>query len=309
MVAFSLMLAACGSSPKSLATASKRAAVAAATAPGCRVASQRVSPPGRGALHPQVAAVADGFAVAWEETADHRSVRLQRFGLDAHPLDAAIEVGDHGGAEPRVAALADGGVAVFWSTEQDDRALIVMRRFDGAGKPIGDTVPVLSSPGARTLALASVEGGFAVAWWNWSGLPHQISVSWVDKEGRALGKPLPITRAPSADPTVDLWPGSAVGSRAPAVITWEELVDGVEHIVVGELGRERLEGRVDVGAGETPELGHAVVVFERPVEQRILAAAFDGALVPVEQGHVPAAAPARGDGSALCFLRDTDPSV
>lgn len=301
------MLAACGSAPKPPAVPSARAA-AAAPPPSCRVAVHRVSTPGGGAQHPQLAGGGDGFAVAWEESAEHRSVRLQRFGGDAQPLGPVVEVGDHGGAEPRVAALAGGGFAVFWSTEQDGRALIAMRRFDRAGKPLGDTVPVVVSPGARTLALAPVDDGFALAWWNWSGLPHQISVSWLDKEGRALGRALPITRAPSADPTVDLWPGAAVGSRAPAVIAWEEVVDGHEHILVGELAHERLQGRVDHGAGETPELGGDVVVFERPTEQRIWMAELAGAVMPVGDGHVPAAAPDGAGATELCFLRDTDPS-
>ena len=74
--------------------------------------------------------------------------------------------------------------------------------------------------------------------------PHQISVSYVDKQGRALGRPLPVTRAPSPDPTVDVWPGGAVGSKALGVIAWEEVVDGLEVLVAqGAASLERWTGR------------------------------------------------------------------
>jgi hypothetical protein len=304
-----LMLGGCGPSQKPSSTAAKRVTAApSSSGPACRSTVRRVSAPGRGALHPQIGAAADAFAVAWEESRDHRVVQLQSFGSDAQPLGPAVAAGARDGAEPRVAPFGDGGFAVFWSTDHQDRDAIVMRRFDRAGKPVADAVPAVVAPGARALSVAPVEGGFALAWWNWNGLPHQISVSYVDKQGRALGRPLPVTRAPSPDPTVDVWPGGAVGSKALGVIAWEEVVDGLEHIVVGDLGRDGLQGRVDRGAGETPELGHQLVVFERSVEQRIYAVRTDGTVVSVDEGHVPAAAPRGPDASALCFLRDTDPS-
>src|SRR5207302_3229253 len=125
--------------------------------------------------------------------------------------------------------------------------VIDMRRIDRAGKPKSDIIPVVVAPGARALDVAATDNGYALAWWNWSGTPHQLAVSFVDKEGHAVGKPLPITRAPSPDPTVDVTRGATVGRRAPAVMTWDETIDELEHVLVADIGRQRLDGRVDPG--------------------------------------------------------------
>ena len=259
----------------------------------CGFSVRRLSAYGRGAMRPQIAASANAFAVAWEETTDHRSVRVATFALDGRPLGTSIEVADvaHAAAEPRLAASPDGdGFAVFWSTSVGDGAAAIdVRRIDRAGRPRSDAVPVVVAPGARALAATPIEGGYAVAWWNWSGTPHQLAVSFLDTDGRAVGQPLPVTRSPSPDPTVDVAPGAALGRRTPTVLAWDETVDGVDHVILGDLGRQRLEGRIDLGPGVTPRLGAGVVVFERPAETAIMTAPPSGA-------------------TALCWLRDTDPS-
>lgn len=303
------MLIGCGPSQRGgESTTPARAAPSAASAPSssgprCAAAVARVSPPGRGAQHPQIAGGADAFAAVWEETSASRSVWLQTFAPDGRALGERVALGD--GAQPRVAADGD-GFAAFWTSEQGAAGSLAMRRFDRTGKPRGDAVPIVTAPGARALAVANVGGAFALAWWNWSGMPHQVTVTWIDGERT---HDVAITRAPSADPTVDVAAGAAVGSKATAMVAWEELVDTREHVVVGELSRERLEGRVDVGVGETPELGWGVVVFERAGEQRIYSASFGGTTLPIADGHTPAAAPRDRSVSSLCFLRDTDPSA
>ncbi|MCU1279212.1 MAG: hypothetical protein JWM53_2758 [bacterium] len=281
-------------------------AAKAAAAPKCNYSVRRVSASGRGALRPQVAALADAFAVAWEETTDHRSIRVQTFALDAQPLGSSIEVADvsRSAAEPRLTATPDGdGFAVFWSTE----SVIEMRRIDRAGKPKSDAIPVVTAPGARALDVTTTENGYALAWWNWSGTPHQLAVTMVDKDGRAAGKPLPITRAPSPDPTVDITRGATLGRRAPAVLAWDETIGDLEHVLVGDLGRDRLEGRVDLGPGETPRIGAGLLIWERPSETEIWSSPLTGAAAParVTDGHVPAAAARAAGDTALCYLRDT----
>ncbi|HEX6837225.1 MAG TPA: hypothetical protein VF334_11665 [Polyangia bacterium] len=280
----------------------------------CGFSVRRISAYGRGAMRPQIAATADAFAVAWEETTDHRSIRVATFALDAHPLGGSIEVADvaHAAAEPRVAANAEGdGFAVFWSASVGDgSSAIDLRRIDRFGKPKSDAIPVVVAPGARALDATAVAGGWALAWWNWSGTPHELAVSFLDKDGRAVGKSLPVTRAPSPDPTVRIAAGAALGRRAAAVLAWDETVDGVDHVVLGDLGQERLEGRVDLGPGVTPRLGAGVVVFERPAETAIMVAPVaGGAPVRLVDGHVPAATPKKNGVTALCYLRDTDPSA
>lgn len=325
-----LLMAACAPAPSAVRRPPSAEATPAAAAPAngtaadgavkpeaaasrCTYSVRRVSAPGRGALHPQIAAVGDAFAVAWEETSDHRSIRVQSFALDAQPLGPSIEVTDvgHSAAGPKLAATPDGdGWAVFWSAD----ARIDMRRIDRAGKPKSDVVPVVVSPGARALDVTPTDGGYALAWWNWSGTPHQLAVTFADKEGRALGKPQPITRVPSADPTVDVMPGATLGRRAPALLTWDETVGDADHVIVADVGRDRLDARLDLGPGETPRFGADLVVFERPEETAIWVAPLAGAgataLAPTRltDGHIPAAARRAPLISAICFLRDTDPT-
>jgi hypothetical protein len=323
-----VVVAACAPAQKATAPAAtpfanQRAAGTAMNAPPpnappsakrCGYSVRRVSAAGRGAMRPQLAAVADAFAVAWEETTDHRGIRVQTFAPDGQPLGTSIEVADvaRAAAEPRLAASSAGdGFAVFWSaTHGDASSALSGRRIDRTGKPKSDATTVVVAPGARALDAAPTDNGYALAWWNWSGQPHQLAVTFVDKDGRAVGKPLAVTRTPSPDPTVDIAPGASLGRRAQTVLAWDETVGDAEHVVIGDLGRDRLEGRTDLGPGETPRFGAKLVVFERPAETSIWAAALDGATPPqrITDGHVPAAA-ARGPRStALCYLRDTDPS-
>lgn len=278
--------------------------------PRCGFALRRVSAPGHGGARPQIAVSGDAFAVAWEETTDHRSVRVETFDEDARPLGPSIELADlsRSGAEPRVAALrapADGFV-VFWATQEGDKSVIAMRRVDRAGKPKSDVVPVVTAPGARPLAALATAHGLALAWWNWTGTPHEVQVSYLDPDGHALGRPFVVTRAPPPDPDLALASAADVGGTGGDLLAWEELVDGVEHVFVGQLGRDRIEGRVDLGAGETPAFGHGVVVWQRPAAAGVyLAPLAGGTPVRLADGHVPAAA-ARPDGaSALCLVRDT----
>jgi hypothetical protein len=305
------------SSSSSSSSPAGGAPVAAGGAPGrntpqCSYSVRRVSAWGRGGMRPQIAASADAFVVAWEETTDHRSVRVQTFATDAQPLGPSIEVADlqRAGASPRVAPGPEGdGFVVFWATASGDSSAVVMRKIDRTGKPKSDVIPVVVAPGVRPLDAQPTDKGYAVAWWNWSGTPHQLAVSYLDKDGRAVGRPWPITRAPSPDPTVDLASGATLGHKAQTVIAWDETVDDAEHVMVGDLGAQRLEGRIDLGPGETPRLGSGIIVWERPKETAIWWAPLSGGGAPQKlvDGHVPAAA-AHGKATALCYLRDTDPS-
>jgi hypothetical protein len=292
-----------------------RVPAAAAPAPTCRYSVRRLSAYGRGALRPQIAATADAFAVAWEETTDHRSIRVQTFTPEAVPLGSSIEVADVGraAAAPRISAAADGdGFAVFWTSEHGDgSAAITMRRIDRTGKPKSDAIPVVVAPGARALDVAPSNGGYTLAWWNWSGTPHQLAVSFVDKNGRPAGKALPLTRAPAPDPTVDVAAGATLGRRAASVLAWDELAaDGSDHVILGDLGKERLEGRTDLGPGATPRFGAGLVIWERAADATIWSATPGGDATPVRlaDGHLPAAAPRGLGATAFCFLHDTDPT-
>ena len=151
-----------------------------------------------------------------------------------------------------------------------------MRRVDRTGKPRGDVIPAVVAPGARALDAVGTETGLALAWWNWSGTPHQLAVTFLDNDGRAAGRAVPVTRAPSPNPTVDIAPGAALGRRAQVVLAWDEPVDQREHIFVGEVGATRLEGRINLGLGETPRMGNGVVVWEHAHEQAVYTAPLAG---------------------------------
>ncbi len=279
--------------------------------PPCAHVVRRLSAFGRGALRPQIAATTDAFAVAWEETTDHRSIRVQTFSPDARPLGSSIEVADlaRAAASPRLAAAAgNDGFAIFWSSEQDSATALLMRRFDRAGKPMSDAIPVVLAPGARALAALAVEGGYALAWWNWSGTPHQISVTFVGNDGRVAGKALVLSRAPTPDPTVDLARGPALGEGALPMIAWDELAADGEHVFVAQLFRDHLEHRRDLGPGDGPHIGGGSLVWQR-TDATIWDASLGGSPeMRVTDGHLPAAAPRRLGVSAFCYLRDTDPS-
>jgi hypothetical protein len=75
-------------------------------------------------------------------------------------------------------------------------------------------------------------------------------------------------------------------------------------VVVGNLARGQIQ-RVDVGVGETPELGHRRVVYEQPEEGTLASTAPDGSgRGRFASGHTPAGT-RRGNATALCFVRDT----
>ena len=307
-------VASASSSPGASGASSAAAASAEPPPPKCRYAVRRLSASGSGALRPQVASSADGFAVAWEETTDHRSIRVQTFGADAQPLGSSIEVADVGkaAAAPRIAAGADGdGFAVFWSSAHGDTSsAIYFRKIDRAGKPRSDAIPVVVIPGARALDALATDSGYALAWWNWSGTPHQIAVTFLDKSGRPVGKPISLSRAPVSDPTVDLANLPAPSGAAPApAIAWDEAAADGDHVFVSAPFRERLDHRIDLGPGEAPSVGGAAVVWQRASDTSIWMAAVDGSPpLRVIDGHLPAAAPRRPGVSAFCWLRDTDPS-
>jgi hypothetical protein len=128
ILALSLVVAACAPAQKATAPAAAPTAGAAhepatvvpASAPRsakrCGYSVRRVSAAGRGAMRPQLTALGDAFAVAWEETTDHRGIRVQTFSLDGQPLGTSIEVADvaRAAAEPRLAANPAGdGFAIF----------------------------------------------------------------------------------------------------------------------------------------------------------------------------------------------------
>ncbi|HEY2743856.1 MAG TPA: hypothetical protein VGL86_04510, partial [Polyangia bacterium] len=80
--------------------------------------------------------------------------------------------------------------------------------------------------------------------------------------------------------------------------------------IFGELSRARVDGHTDLGPGSNPHFGAGVLVFERTADASIWSAPLAGGVAPVRlaDGHLPAAAPRSAHTTALCYLRDTDPT-
>jgi Ca2+-binding RTX toxin-like protein len=89
-----------------------------------------------GAREADVAGLADGgYVVVWEDASDSQRVLAQRFDAQGSPVGAQIVVGDgisgeHSG--PQVAALADGGFAVAFTSSTDGNDLSV-REYSATG--------------------------------------------------------------------------------------------------------------------------------------------------------------------------------
>jgi hypothetical protein len=308
-----LAWSACGPAARPAAQAPAEAArPPAPTVPACAVRERVISAPGVASVRPDVASGDGGFAAVWEETdVRHRGVHFLALDGAAQPLAGSVEIADldRGGAEPRVTADGD-GFAVLWTVDEADTSVIAFRRVDGRGKPRGDVAPAVSAPGARALAVerlcgvasdggAGCDDGFALAWWTWAGAAPQQSITWLDGDGRPHAR-LPLASGAFVDPAVAL---RRVDARL--VASWEELVEGRQHVFAGELTRGGIAARADLGVGDGPSLGAGRVVYANLGEASVWSAPLDpggGEPAPVGDGQVPSAA-ARGDSTVACFAR------
>lgn len=278
--------------------------------PVCRPQVRALSA-ARPGVRPYLAVRSGEFAVVWEQTGDeHRSIRFQALDQSTNPLGPSIEIADlkHGGAAPLV--VADGnGYVVVWTVDQLDTSAIALRRVDRLGKPRSDVVQVVAQPGARALGLGQVPQGFVVVWWTRAKLPHVQMATWIDAGGRPLGPPVLLSRAPSVDPTVDVEPLQAGEARArpgSVRIAWEELVAGIDHVIVAEVGSAGVLRRVDIGPGDTPSFGGDQVFFEHLGDQTIwYSPKMEAQPRQIAEGHSPEATRAWGVSGRgiLCFGR------
>ena len=270
---------------------------AGAPPPPCKVSQRLLSVSTRGSVQPDVAAGADGgFGVSWEETEEsHRGIHFQALDAHATPLGPSVEVADlaRGGAEPHVVADGD-GYAIVWTVDEPDTTQIVLRRVDGRGVPLSDVVTAVEAKNARALALGKVKDGFALAWWTWSASPPQQSVSWLDGDGKPRGKPVVLFRGELVEPAVDLREDGGVLRAA-----WVEPVGGMDHVLVGVVGRRGLDERRDIGAGNGPSLGSAGVTFAQLTDATVWRSPLDRAApAKLTDGQ----SPVQRDGT-LCLYR------
>ena len=151
---------------------------------------------------PSIAAVSDGFVVAWRSRGldgDGYAVVAQRLNAEGGRVGDEFVVntyttGDQSG--PCVAALAGGGFVIAWTSEELLQR-VAARVFDAGGVPLGDEFQVNDETthyaGAMAVAPDAV-GGFVVAW-------SDLDVDFVTQHGRARHVDGTGT---SLDPEVDL---------------------------------------------------------------------------------------------------------
>ncbi|MCB1449466.1 MAG: cadherin domain-containing protein, partial [Nitratireductor sp.] len=127
-------------------------------------------------LYSSVTALADGgFVVTWSSLGQDGSgwgVYAQRFDASGSPVDSEFRVNDHTASDQiysSVAALADGGFVVTWSSngQDGDSYGIYGHRFDASGSPDGSEFQVntyVTSGQFYSAVAALADGGFLVTW-------------------------------------------------------------------------------------------------------------------------------------------------
>jgi Ca2+-binding RTX toxin-like protein len=101
---------------------------------------------------------------------------VQRLNAAGAPVGALIQINSEtnpptgGGQQPQIAALADGGFVVVWSTDtspSSSEATIYGRRFNADGEPIGEEVAIEGGGGLFRYGLnigVLEDNGFVVSW-------------------------------------------------------------------------------------------------------------------------------------------------
>jgi hypothetical protein len=301
LVAVAVLAASCSGSPLPPAASASSPSPAK---PACEARARPLSLTGQSAAHPRVAAGATGYAAAWEESSDERRmIVFQPFDAAGEPLGPATQVADleRGGAEPRVVADGD-GFAISWTVDLDQTSQLLVERVDGRGGRRGEPVVAVDAPNARALALARVADGFALAWWTWAGAPPVQKLSFLDGDGRPRGTAIELAHGTVVEPAASL----RAGKGGALEVAWEEQLDGVNHVIVGEVADGALARRIDVGPGDGPSLGRTLVVFADLGEGAVYAAPIGTAeRRKLGDGALPATA-VRDDGSVACLVRTVD---
>jgi hypothetical protein len=176
---------------------------------------------------PSVAGLKEGgFVVAWNSIGSDRDIYAQRYHSDGSRAGGEFRIGvqtDHAQRDTSVAALADGGFVVVWSsvlTSSDVR--IFGQRYNAVGRPIGHE---LQPSGAGDIAngpfvAALADGGFVTTW----SSKHQGDSEFMTYARRYQANGRPVAKRFLVDKTT-------LDSRSPAaglsnggfVIAWSYL--------------------------------------------------------------------------------------
>lgn len=262
--------------------------------------------------YPQVAGLNDGgYVVVWASaSAGYQVIYAQRFDAAGAAIGAATRVHPDTlpvAITPSVAALADGGFLVTWSS---NFASIDAQRYDRNGNSLGGSTRVnVTEGGAWQSAVTGLrDGGYAVAW----GLlpidvpPPDVYTRRFDAAGVPVGGE---TRANTFTADAQQQPGIAALRDGGYVVTWmSQYQDGSGYGIYAQrfdgsgapVGSETRINTVTSGSQEAPAIaglgdgGYVVVWFNGDIK----AQRFDsngapvGAEVRVNTAALSAAQPA-----------------
>ena len=200
--------------------------------------------------NPAVAAQADGsFVVVWTSDGDRdgseSSVHGQRFDSVGEPIGTEFQVNTYiTGAQDSaaVAAGADGGFIVVWTSEGQDGSenSVQGRRFDGTGAAVGSEFQVNSyttySQSGAAIASAG-DGSFVVAWTSnysiesWAYPSQEGSLDGVyaqrfDSAGNRVGTEFLVNSYTTGNQG---GPGVAAGADGSFVVTWESRAEDGDY--------------------------------------------------------------------------------
>lgn len=188
---------------------------------------------------PAVAAVPNGFVVAWSSQGsvgadtDSNSIQARRFASDGSPLGDQFQVNAYTTAnqnDPELAASGSGGFVVVWASNgsegsDSDGRSVQARLFDSLGAPSTTEIQVNSyttgNQWGPTVASDS-EGRFVVSWQSDGSFGSDTSYESIqtrlfDASGAALGDELQVNDYTTA------WQLLPSASRAPTgefVVVW-----------------------------------------------------------------------------------------
>lgn len=265
----------------------------------------------------RVVPLADGgWLVVWEAgmratTArgiayENMSLYVQRF--DAAGTSTAAEVlvagpFNSGALMPCVAALANGGSAVAWTSSGQ----IMVQRLDAAGAQVGAVVPATTDAAYSTNPelLALPDGGWIVAWAGPDDFGSGIFARRFAADGTALNAPVRVSTTGAAS---QVQPALSLTGDGGHVIVWASQADGVQAVWAQRFdasgapsGSEGLVSANATGADVAALAGSGYVVSWHDAagaSPHVRAQAFDasghpaGAQVQVDTATSPVGAPA-----------------
>lgn len=295
VLALLLALGGCGTTKLS-APRPTTAPTSSPKADACIVGPRSVSRPTVNATSPYVASRRDELALVWIEAGeDHAELRLQIFDAHGEPLTGNLLVAPlTTGGEPFVVAT-DEGYAILWSAERGETTAMVLQRVDPRGHPIGARVEAFTSPTARPLAFTATRDGFVVVWWQWAQQPHRQVATWLDKNGARMSD-VELTQMPCDDPVSDV----RQEPDGRVLVTWEQQIEGRQHVIVGVLSRTGVLRQGSEYVGRDPALLRGGVVMTALDSTDVLYAPFGaGEAKPIVGGRMVDGA-VLGNDSVMC---------